>query len=101
MSLFAENIGEMRAWCQTVGTKAEEFKELVDNLYSRINDLTSGDFKGGVSEAFQENVLNLRPFFEQQYQTMMDFADLLNQTASINEATHEEAAAAAARLGVN
>ena len=100
MSRIGSNTTSMRDWSNTVGTKAEEFNDYVDGLYQKIDALLSTDYKGGVSDTFNEAVLDLRPFFTRQYETLQEFCSTINTAADNIDEKQQAAANAAGNLGV-
>ena len=90
----------MRDWSNTVGNKAEEFNDLVNGLYSKIEALLATDYKGGVSDTFNETVLDLKPFFTRQYETLNEFCSTINTAADNIDEKQQNAAAAAQGLGI-
>ena len=100
MSRIGSNTTSMRDWSNTVGNKAEEFNDLVNGLYSKIEALLATDYKGGVSDTFNETVLDLKPFFTRQYETLNEFCSTINTAADNIDEKQQNAAAAAQGLSI-
>lgn len=100
MSRIGSNTTTMREWSGTVRSKAEDFNDLVNSLYEKIATLTQTDYKGGVSETFNESVIGLKPFFQKQYETLNDFCSTIDTAANNIDDKQVEAANAANNLGL-
>ena len=62
--------------------------------------LLATDYKGGVSDTFNETVLDLKPFFTRQYETLNEFCSTINTAADNIDEKQQNAAAAAQGLGI-
>ncbi len=72
----------MRSWSTDINEKSNSYDELVDSLYKTIDQFVgSEDFKGGITEDFENSVLSRRPDFQKYSTTFRECTEYMDKAA--------------------
>lgn len=80
--IVGHNTEAMREWSGNIETSAQEYDQLISSLYSLVDNLVSTEFTGGLSQDFEESVLNKKDDFMRLSQTLNDCAELVKTRSS-------------------
>lgn len=93
MGIVGHNTELMQSWSGNIKNSAEEYRELISSLYNLVDNLVASDFTGGLSQDFENAVLNKRDDFNRLSDILEECADLISNTSSKIESDEESLSA--------
>lgn len=72
-----------------VKNKADSYNDLIQNLYKRVEQMQS-IWQGVDHLAFQNQLEEFRPSLNEMYQVILEYSNVLKQTASIYEKLQQD-----------
>lgn len=89
--IVSHNTEAMRDWASVVNENTNLYSQKIEALYSLINQFVgSPDFKGGLSTDFENQVIDLRPKFEEYAQVIEECVDIIKERATIIDDVESE-----------
>lgn len=81
-NIVSHNTDDMRTWSNNMGNTGEEYRNLVDELYTLIGDFAgSDDFKGGLATELSENIEAKKGEFLNYETTFHDSEEIVKNRA--------------------
>ena len=72
-----------------VKNKADSYNDLIQNLYKRVEQMQS-IWQGVDHLAFQNQLEEFRPSLNEMYQVILEYSNVLKQTASVYEKLQQD-----------
>ena len=90
MEVVSHNVEAMRAWSGNINTASSDYSDYIKNLYTLVDNLVSSDFTGGLSQDFENLVLDKKDDFMRYSEVLEECAELIDKTSTNIENDEEE-----------
>lgn len=86
MAVVGHDTEAMRQWSGNIERCAEDYDNLIKQLYNTVDALVTTEFTGGLSKDFENAVMDQRANFFSLVDTLRECAEVVSNTsASIDE----------------
>ncbi len=90
MAIVSHNTEAMKSWSGIITNSAAEYDELINSLYNLVDNLVAADFTGGLSQDFENSVLEKRDEFHKLSELLGECSELISKTSSSIESDEAE-----------
>lgn len=89
--IISHNTEAMRDWATVVTENSNLYSDQIEALYSLVDQFAgSPDFKGGLSTDFENQVIDLKPKFEEYAQVIEECVEIIKERATVIDDVESE-----------
>ena len=91
MANVGNDTSQMNEWSNNVDLKNQDYEQLIQKLYTLVDNFASSEeFKGSLSKEFENSVLNQKQMFESYSNTLRQCTDYMKTTSTKIDSQNEQ-----------